>query len=244
MERTIKLNLEYDGTDFAGWQVQPDARTVQGTVEDAIETVLQHPARIMGAGRTDAGVHAVGQVAGFKTTSDIDIVRMKKALNGVLPRDVTVIGLEQVRNGFSARYDAQSRTYRYSISDRRLSIGRSYAWHIPYALNRNLLEEATVCLTGECDLRGFSKGNDEDDFLTIIMNNRWTFNENVIIFEITGIRFFHHAVRSIVGSAVEVARGKETPDLLKRILDTRDRKLAGPTAPAHGLCLFSIDYGE
>ena len=244
MERTIKLILEYDGSNFAGWQVQPDTRTVQGTVEDAIEKVLQHPARLMGAGRTDAGVHAAGQVAGFKTTSDIDAVKLKRALNGVLPRDVTVIGLEQVRDGFSARYDARSRTYRYSMSDRRLSIGRSYAWHIPYALNRNLFEEATVCLAGECDLRGFSKGNDEDDFLTIIMNNRWMFHDNVIIFEITGIRFFHHAVRCIVGSAVEVARGKEPLGLIKRILETRDRKLAGPTAPAQGLSLFSIDYGE
>ncbi|MBN1292471.1 MAG: tRNA pseudouridine(38-40) synthase TruA [Candidatus Latescibacteria bacterium] len=241
---TVKLVLEYDGTRFAGWQVQPCERTVQKVVEDTIEKVVHHPVRLIAAGRTDAGVHAAGQVAGFKTESDMEMWRLEKALNGLLPRDVSVIRIDRVHDSFNARFDAKSRSYRYTISDRRLSIGRKYAWHVTYKLDRTLLESSTSVLNGECDLRGFSKGNENQDFSTIVMKNQWTFNNNLMIFDITAIRFFHHAVRGIIGSAVEIARGKSSPSLMKQILETRDRKLAGPTAPAHGLCLVHVDYGE
>ncbi len=242
--RTLKLVLEYDGTNFAGWQLQKKARTVQGIIEEAVGKILHHPARLVAAGRTDAGVHATGQVANLMTTSSMGTERLKRALNGVLPRDVTVVELDQVRDDFNARFDARSRTYRYTLSERRLSIGRSYAWHVPYKIDRNLLVESTVCLTGACNLRGFSKGKDGDDYSTVIFNNHWIFDDALSIFEITAVRFFHHAVRSIIGSAVKVARGKDTPDLLLRILETRNRKIAGPTAPAAGLCLITVDYGD
>jgi len=243
-ERTLKLVLEYDGTDFAGWQIQPDVRTVQKTVEDSIEMILQHPVSVKASGRTDAGVHAAGQVANFKTVSTIEVERLKRALNGVLPRDVTVLEIAETHGDFNTRYDAVSRTYRYTMSDRRLSMARNSAWHVKYKLSRELLEASTRPLYGRCDLRGFSKSNNGDDYSTIIFKNFWEFRENLMIFEISAKRFFHHSVRSIVGSAVEVARGKEPVDLLQRILDTRDRSLAGPTAPALGLCLVRIDYGE
>ena len=243
-EHTIKLVLEYDGTRFAGWQVQPEARTVQKVTEEAIEKVLRHPVRLIAAGRTDAGVHAKGQVVSFKTPSEIETGALKKTLNGILPRDVTVLELTGTHENFHARFDATARTYRYTLSDRRLSIGRAYAWHVPYKLDRVLLETSTRALSGHCDLRGFSKGHDDGDFSTVIMKNQWTFDDNLMIFEIKAIRFFHHAVRSIIGSAVEVARGKTSAGLIERILETRDRKLAGPTAPARGLCLVKVDYGE
>ena len=130
------------------------------------------------------------------------------------------------------------------MAERRLSIGRSYAWQVPYKIDRDLLAASTACLSGSCNLRGFSKGNDGDDYSTIIFNNRWTFDGALGIFEISAVRFFHHAVRSIVGSAMKVASGKASPDLLQRILETRNRKLAGPTAPAAGLCLVGVEYGE
>lgn len=242
--RTLKLVLEYDGTRYAGWQIQTNARTVQGVIEEALEKILHHPARLIAAGRTDAGVHATGQVAGFTTSSIMGTERLKRALNGVLSRDVTVVELEQVRDDFNARYDARSRTYRYTVTERRLSVGRSYAWHVPYKLDRNLLASSTVYLRGACNLRGFSKGNDKDDYSTIIFKNRWIFDGALSIFEITGVRFFHHAVRSIIGSAVKVASGRASPDLLQRILETRNKKLAGPTAPASGLCLVAVEYGD
>lgn len=241
---TYKLILEYDGTNYAGWQVQPGRRTVQAEVERALETILHHPVRVTVAGRTDAGVHASGQVAGFDTTATFEPPRLKKALNATLPRDVTVVDLAETHPGFHARYDARSRTYRYTISDRRVSIGRNYAWYCRYRLSRELLAEAARPLDGPVNLRGFSKGKDDEDFSSIILKNEWMFSGNLMIFEITAVRFFHHAVRSIVGSAVEVARGRQTPDFLARILETGDRSLAGPTAPALGLCLVRADYGE
>ena len=242
--RTLKIILEYEGTDFAGWQIQPRVRTVQKVVEESFERILHHPVRLTAAGRTDAGVHAAGQVANFKTTTDMKTSRLKRAINGILPRDVTVFEITDTHPDFNARYNAILRNYRYTLSDRRLSVGRAYAWHVKYNLSRELLELSTRFLNGPCDLRGFSKGNDKDDFSTEIFKNSWTFKDNFLIFEISAVRFFHHSVRSIVGSAVSVAREKETPDLIQRILATRDRSLAGPTAPASGLCLVKVDYGE
>ncbi len=241
-EHTFKLILEYDGTNFSGWQIQPNRRTVQKVVEDTIENILQHCVRIVAAGRTDAGVHASGQVASFKTTSEIEIYRLKKAMNATLPRDVNVIDVTETNPEFNPRFDAISRTYRYTISNSRLSIGRAYAWHVKYDLSRELLEESTSLLNGRCSLEGFSKKNDDNDYYTIIYKNSWTFRENLMIFEICAVRFFQHSVRTIVGSAVEVARGKQSPDLIKRILETKDRSLAGPLAPALGLCLVNVDY--
>jgi len=242
--RTLKATLEYDGTDFAGWQVQPRERTVQQVVESALERILGERIRVTAAGRTDAGVHAKGQVISFTTSGKMETGRLRRALNGVLPRDVTVTDVSEAPEGFNARFDAVSRTYRYTLSDRRVSIGRNYVWHVKYSLSKELLAEATAPLEGSCSLKGFSKGSDGDDFSTIILKKTWTFRDNLMIFEICAARFFHHAVRSMVGTAVEIARGRENPDLMKRILETGDRSLAGPTAPASGLCLMKVDYGE
>jgi len=241
-EYTYKLVLEYDGTKFAGWQIQPRRRTVQQVVEEALGKILRHPVRIIAAGRTDAGVHATGQVVSFTTVPEIEITLLKRALNAVLPGDVTVVDATAMKPGFNARFDAVSRTYRYTLSDRKLSIGRSFAWQIKYNLVRELLIEATRPLNGDCSLEGFSKKNENGDYSTIIFKNNWTFRENLMIFEICAVRYFQHSVRSIVGSAVEVARGKESPDLLKHILETSNRSLAGPTAPGRGLCLVNVDY--
>jgi len=243
-ERNIRCVLEYDGTRFAGWQIQPDCRTVQGVVEEGLEHILGHTVRITAAGRTDAGVHATGQVVNFATSSDFPIERMVRALNGVLPRDVSALTATVADRSFNARFGAIARTYRYTITDRRISVGRRYAWHVKYRLDRELLAGSTRPLSGHCDLRGFSRGGDDDDYSTIVHSEAWSFEENRAIFEICAVRFFHHAVRSIVGTAVEAARGRIAPDSFERILADRDRSLAGPTAPALGLCLVHIDYGD
>jgi len=244
VNRTLKMTIEYDGTGFSGYQVQPGRRTVQQSVEKALEIILGSPVRIVAAGRTDAGVHAVGQVVSFSTGSSLEPRRLTTALNGVLPPDIAVVAMEEAPPGFNARFDAISRSYRYTITDRKISIGRSHAWRVRYCLERGALEESTRPLEGECDLRGFSRKNETGDYSTVIMKNSWTFEDNFMIFDIRAMRFFHHAVRSIVGTAVDVARGKLPPDTFARILETGDRSLAGTTAPAHGLCLVSVDYGE
>ncbi len=241
---TFKCTIEYDGTSFAGWQVQPEERTVQDEVEQAIRRILGIPVRIVGAGRTDAGVHASGQVASFSAPCTLALPRLKKALNAVLPHDVAILSIEEVPDGFNARYDALSRTYRYTISTRRDALHRNHVWQAKYRLSPELLREATRPLSGPVNLKGFSKRNDDDGYDSIILRNDWTFRENMMIFEIGAVRFFQHSVRSIVGTAAEVARGHVPPDRIARILETGDRSLAGPTAPACGLCLINVEYGD
>jgi tRNA pseudouridine38-40 synthase len=242
--KNIALVLEYDGTNFSGWQIQPELRTVQGALSEILEKILHHPVKIIAAGRTDAGVHASCQVVNFKTDSDFDISLLKKALNATLPRDISVIKSVGMPLNFSSRFDALSRKYRYVISTRKLSIGRQYAWNVKYRISIKDLEKATEPLIGECSLKGFSKKNDDDIYSTIIFKNCWKCDENLIIFEIEAIRFFQHAVRNIVGSAVEEARGKKPPGLIKQILETGDNTVSGPLAPSSGLCLIEVDYGE
>jgi tRNA pseudouridine38-40 synthase len=243
-KRTLKLLLEYDGTRFAGWQIQPDARTVQYVIEQTLETILHQPVSITAAGRTDAGVHALGQVASCTITSEIDLSRLHRALNGILPKDVTVLTIAEMPQGFNARYNARSRTYRYTMSDRRISIGRQYVWHVKYNLSRELLKESVRFLNGHCNLKGFSKGDNETDFATFFHTITWIFQDHLMICELSAVRFFHHSVRSIIGTVVQVARGKVQPDIIQRILETGDRSLAGPTAPARGLCLVNVAYGD
>ena len=243
-DRTYRLTLEYDGTRFSGWQVQPSLRTVQGEIETALQRILGQPVRLTAAGRTDAGVHATGQVAVFAASTEILPELLKRALNGLLPPDISVIEASETDPGFNPRFSAVSRTYRYTITNRKISVGRAYAWHVRFPLARDLLEEATKPLAGHCSLEGFSKKNNDDDYSTIIYNTGWTFSDHTMIFEISAIRFFQHAVRGIVGTAVTVARGKEPPDLIGSILGTGDRSLAGPLAPASGLCLVRVDFGE
>lgn len=242
--RTFKMILEYDGTHFFGWQIQPDRRTVQDELEKSIRTIFSSHVRVNAAGRTDTGVHATGQTVSFQLSTEMPAERIKRALNGLLPRDMSVVDISEVPERFNARFDARSRTYRYTMSSRRVSYGRAYTWHVKYPLDRSLLKECTQYLSGECSLRGFSKGSDDDDYRTVIFDNTWIFDGHIMIFEIRGVRFFHHAVRSIVGTAVEIARGSESADLIKQILETENRSLAGPTAPARGLCLTSVEYGD
>lgn len=241
-EKTFKLVLEYDGSHFSGWQIQPNRRTVQREIESSLERVLRRPVRITAAGRTDAGVHASGQVASFFTAVDFEPGKLKYVLNSILPRDITVLDCAVMPPGFNARFDARWRTYRYTLSERKRSIGRHYAWQVKYRLSRELLEAAVQPLEGECSLEGFSRRNEEDVYSTIIFKKGWTFGENMMIFEISAVRFFHHSVRSIIGTAVDVARGKKAPDTFRTILETRDRTLTGPLAPACGLCLTHVEY--
>jgi len=243
-ERMVKLIVEYDGSDFSGWQVQPNKRTVQEEIETAIAKITRQSTRITAAGRTDAGVHATGQVANFRTSTTIETKRLMLALNGNLPRDVSIVAIEDVPREFHARFDATARTYRYKIADHRVSIGRNYAWHVKYGLSHELLERAVEPLHGLLNLKGLSRGDEDDDYETVIFKNSWTFEENFMIFEISAIRFFHNAVRRIVGTAVEIARGAVDENLMEQILETGDRTISGPAAPARGLCLVHVAYGE
>jgi tRNA pseudouridine38-40 synthase len=241
--RTIKLTLEYDGTNFYGWQYQPNLRTVQGEIERGLKSLLQETVTVIGSGRTDAGVHASGQVAHFRTHSLLPLESIRLGLNALTHDDLVVLGAEEVSADFHARYSATRRWYRYKISLRQRAIGRHYAWFCKYPLDLTAIREASQLLIGEHDFEAFCQaGAETPHFLSRVEEISWTEQDDTIVFDIVANRFLHNMVRIIVGTMVMVGRGKLTPADVADILEKRDRKLAGFTVPAHGLCLMKVYY--
>ena len=241
--RNIKLLLEYDGTAFAGWQVQPEQRTVQGVLESALSQMTGEKVSLIGSGRTDAGVHASGQVANFKTDKDIPLKAFNEGLNAVLPKDVAVLKAEEADPDFHSRFDATSRLYRYQIITRRSPLLERYAWRILYPLNRDALPELCNVILGKHDFTAFASAQAEvDNFTVNVARTGWKDYGGVLSFEILADRFLHNMVRIIVGTMIDTARGHLKPEDMKRILESRDRTLAGKTAPACGLCLVKVEY--
>ena len=254
--RKIKLLLEYDGTDYHGWQAQPGEITVQGMLEDRIRQLTGEPVKILGAGRTDAGVHALAQVAAFRTESAHDISTIKKALNATLPEDIRIIDVNEVHDSFNPRDDALGKSYFYIISKERKPpvFLRRYSWTVPQPLDIPAIIRASRILIGTHDFTSFmGAGSDiinpvrevfsldieeivQIDFMTARLSG------NFIRIRIEAKGFLRHMVRNIVGTLVGIGRGRISPDGLKDILEARDRKLAGETAQARGLFLERIVY--
>lgn len=243
--RTIRLTVEYDGTEFSGWQVQPDCRTVQGEIERALKTLTREEVRVVGSGRTDAGVHALGQVVSFQSRSVLPLSTLEKGLNGLLPSDVRIIRAETPEEPFDARRDAVSRTYRYVLTKRPKAVGRQYAWYPRMVFSVGTMEQAAECLLGEHDFTSFCKSNGEsENFPSRVTRVSWNEREDEICFEITALRFFHNMVRIIVGTLLEVGRGRISIEEFRDILEAKDRKRAGPTVPPQGLFLVRVDFKE
>ena len=242
---TFKITLEYDGTNYHGWQVQPNLPTVQGTLEAVISQVAQHKTNVTAAGRTDAGVHALAQVAHFSTTARLTAEEWQRALNGLLPPDIAVQALEEVPDSFHARYSAKSKLYRYRIFARvqRSALSRSKILHYPYPLDLDAMEVAARALIGTHDFTSFqgSPTDNENPVCTITKLTVDRFGDEVI-FEVEGNRFLKQMVRTMVGTLLEVGRGKLQAGEVAEILAAKDRTKAGPTAPAHGLYLVKVDY--
>ncbi len=252
----IKLTLQYDGTDYSGWQVQKKERTIQQIIEDAIYTVTGERLRITGAGRTDAGVHALMQVAAFKTQSDLEPQVFLRAINANIPHDIRVINAEECSENFHPRYSAKNKTYFYRISHKGAYAVflRRYSWQIPYQLNCDSMREAAGCLIGTHDFScfrasGCSSKNPvrtifkieivEDSFVDFM---NFKFNVPLIKISIQADAFLRHMVRNIVGTLVEIGRGKQPVSYTKEVLGLKDRRFSGPTAPAQGLFLEEIIY--
>ena len=242
---TFKITLEYDGTQYHGWQVQPNLPTIQCTIEAAIRKVVQQDVDVVGAGRTDAGVHALGQVAHFSTTARLTDEEWHRALNGLLPPDIAVLAVEQVPETFHARFSAKSKFYRYQILTRlhRSALSRSKVLHYPYPLDLAPMQEASRALVGTHDFSSFqgSPTDTENPVCTITRLTIERFGDE-IRFEVEANRLLKQMVRNIVGTLLEVGRGKLKPGDVAGILATKDRTKAGPTAPAHGLYLVRVDY--
>jgi tRNA pseudouridine38-40 synthase len=271
--RNLHLVLAYDGTDFHGWQRQPGLPTIQETLEGCVERVAGKRVDIWGSGRTDAGVHALGQVANFKTECPIPCQNLLKALNHVLPPTVRVKEVHEVSEKFHARYDVRAKTYRYRILQAPICspfLWR-FVWHYPFPLDHRQMAEAGRLIEGEHDFTSFAATPDAavgegpcgppanrerpegaslkrrqpgGEMVRRIFVSRilWRPRTSMLVYEVSGNGFLHHMVRNIVGTLVEVGRGKLAPQDVARILAARDRTLAGPTAPAQGLCLLKVEY--
>ena len=240
----MRLELEYDGGGFRGWAKQPGLRTVQGELETALETVLREPVQLTVAGRTDTGVHAVGQVASFETGAEVpgDLARR---LNGVGPDDIGVVAAAVVTDGFNARRDAKSRSYRYRVLARSspspFEQGRALWW--PHRIDRAALDACAAALVGTHDFTAFTPTQtDHVRFDRDILAASWESEGDVLAFRITADAFMRNMVRALVGTQLEVASSRRTITSFKELLQGASRSAAGDTAPPHGLYLESVAY--
>jgi len=239
----LKLILEYDGSNFYGWQSQPNIRTVQGEVERALKILLREDIRVYVAGRTDTGVHALAQVINFHTQTDKKIEKLPRSLNGILPHDVVVKTVEVVPDEFHARFDAKSRQYFYVISRYPVAIGRRYAYYVKFPLDLDSMQAGAAHLLGEHNFRAFCYSRTEDPhYLCRVENIEWQDTGEKIIMRIRANRFLRNMVRIIVGTLLEVGQGKIAPDEVSNILQSQQRETSGTTAPPHGLFLEKVHY--
>lgn len=241
--RNIKLLLEYDGTRFHGWQYQPGLRTVQGEIQRALKVIFNQEITVHGAGRTDAGVHARGQVANFLISNSMSVNTITAALNGNLPRDVRIIASEEAPENFHARFDAIKRAYSYTITTREKAIDRWYVWCYKAKMDLPRMNQAAQYLVGEHDFRAFCHVDQPlEHYRCFVEHIQLEQKDELIILTIVANRFLHHMVRIILGTLINVGRGFTAIEQIPVILESRDRSKAGPTVPAKGLCLERIYY--
>jgi tRNA pseudouridine38-40 synthase len=249
--RNLKLILSYDGSDFAGWQVQPDAVTVQGTLASAIGRITGEKVLPRGSGRTDAGVHALAQVVTFVTESSVPAANFMKALNDVLPPSVRVLEVEEVAAEFHARKSALAKTYRYRIYRAAICppfLAR-YAWHYPYPLDEQAMARSAGLVEGEHDFTSFAAVDPERgregapaSSSRQIFSSTWERGGDEFVYTVKGSGFLHHMVRNLVGTFILVGKGTLQGGDVTRILEARNRSTAGATVPASGLYLVNVEY--
>jgi len=243
--RNIKLHIEYDGTNYSGWQVQKKLKTIQSTIESALRKILQEKIRLIVSGRTDTGVHAQDQVANFSTQSKISLLKLRSALNSNLPFDITITKAEEARRDFHSRFSANSKLYRYTILNRpyRSSFLRNTVYFCPYPLDLKAMQKESLVLLGRHDFCAFrASGSSNQNPVRTIKKLKINRKRDYIYIEIEADGFLYNMARSIVGTLIEVGRGRFPGGTLKKILLSKNRRLTGPTAPARGLCLVKVNY--
>lgn len=238
--------MEYDGTNYHGWQTQENAVSIQETIERALSKVMCHPVQVIGAGRTDAGVHAFGQAANFFTMCSIPVEKIPYALNAILPDDIVIKSAEAVAEEFHARYSAQGKKYRYIINNSKLpsAINRLKEYFCPYNLDYESMRKALQLITGEHDFKGFMAAGSKvkDTFRTVYKAEMKEESGSRLVFELTGNGFLYNMVRIIVGTIIDLGRGRLSLKDVESILKEGDRKKAGQTVPPQGLYLVEVYY--
>lgn len=238
----IRLIVEYDGTKYSGWQYQNGQISIQQVLEEALFVLFKERIRVTAAGRTDAGVHARNQVVHFDIP-DYDLYRLKRSLNGLIQKDIVVKKAEQAARDFHSRFSARARRYSYLIATQPTALRRSFSWPVFYPLNLTLLQQGAELITRYEDFRAFCKIRSEvKHHKCRIIDCRWTNDEDFLTLHITANRFLHGMVRAIVGTLIELGRGKISLTQLKQIIEARDRRLVPATAPAKGLTLEEVYY--
>ncbi|HYN15680.1 MAG TPA: tRNA pseudouridine(38-40) synthase TruA [Terriglobales bacterium] len=251
MVHNLKITLAYDGSDFHGWQVQPERATIQGTLAAALERVTGSKVLPQGSGRTDAGVHALAQVASCQVDAGIPTKNLGPALNHVLPAAIRVLSVEEAAPEFHARRSARAKTYRYRIFRGEICppfLAR-YVYHYPYPLEEEAMRAAAAVVVGEHDFTAFAavdpeRGREDEEASNVrtVYSSEWTRGGEELIYTVRGSGFLHHMVRNLVGTFLLLGKGTLDCAGIKRVLEARDRSAAGPTAPACGLYLVSVEY--
>ena len=244
--RNFKMIVEYDGTAYCGWQRQENGLTIQQVLEEAIQLITGEKVTVIGSGRTDAGVHALNQVAHFKSNNRLPVNNIYWGINSVLPPDIVVKEMEEVAGEFHAQHDVKSKVYVYKICNQRLrpALGRNFFWFIRFPLDLALMREASRFLIGTHDFSCFCATGThvKDRVRTIIDIEIKTGDDGLIEIKLESHGFLKYMVRNIIGTLVEVGRGKRKPEEMKVIIESRNRKIAGTTAPAYGLFLKEVKY--
>jgi len=252
--RYFKLTIAYDGTDFHGWQIQANKPTVQGQIVSVLRRLTQENTQLQGAGRTDAGVHALGQVASFRTQSGLSALEFQRALNALLPQTIRIVDAEETGPDFSARWSAKSKIYRYRIYRGRVvppTLWR-YVLHYPFPLDEEAMGEAASLFVGVHDFTSFaaSTGSEDDDKQRNMQREilatelRRTEDGEELWFTVHGRSFLRYMVRKMVGTLLEVGRGKLKPQDIERLYEMKDRSKSGPTVPPQGLCMVKVEHDE
>ena len=243
--RNIKLTIEYDGKCYNGWQKQPNKLNIQGEIERAIYNITKEEVDLIGSGRTDAGVHALGQVANFKTNSQISIEKLPLAINSQLKNSIVIKEAEEVNERFHSRYNAKRKTYRYIINNSKCgtAIYRNLEYSYPFKLDAEKMKQASKYFEGEHDFKAFkSSGTSSKNSVRTIYKAIVKQEGEKIIIELTGNGFLYNMVRIISGTLLDVGLGKIQPEEIPEMIESKDRKRAGKTLPAHGLCLVEVKY--
>jgi tRNA pseudouridine38-40 synthase len=244
--RNIKLTVEYDGTRYHGWQIQPDLKSIQGVLQEHIGAITGERISLVASGRTDAGVHALGQVANFKTESRLPLEAIRGGVNSLMPRDISIRTAEEVEDGFHARFSAKNKIYEYRILNTpvRSPIQRHFSWHIPRRLAVGRMRKAAEPLVGTHDFSSFRSAHSDNlnPIRTLISLEVRRKRDHFVIIRIRANAFLKQMARNIVGTLVEVGRGRIEPEKTGEILQARDRTRAGMAAPPQGLFLIEVDY--